>query len=199
MDGEQPADPPNDAPRVDHPNDAPDDPESFVAENLDRYASTQGVLPDRLESFGDTYRDQGYLSRDQLYDIAYESSTRSAYHVRNNPEERCREVTRNVLSVEGDFSQVQLVAGLRGFKAPTASCVLAALDGDRHAVVDTRVWASLERLGYLDGRKESFDAADYVAMIEPIRALAARAGYRPVTVGYALFAYDAHVREGTLH
>jgi len=77
--------------------------------------------------------------------------------------------------------------------------VLGALDGDRHAVVDTRVWASLERLGYLDGRKESFDADDYVTMIGPIRDIAAETGHRAVDVGYALFAHDAHVREGTLH
>ena len=108
-------------------------------------------------------------------------------------------MTRNARSVEGDFSAIQLLTGLSGFKAPTASCVLAALDGDRHAVVDTRVWASLERLGSLDGRKESFDADDYVTMIEPIREIAETTGHRAVDVGYALFAHDAHVREGTLH
>ncbi|AEH38851.1 hypothetical protein [Halopiger xanaduensis] len=173
--------------------------ESFVATNLERYADTQGVLPERLEEFGATYREQGYLTRKQLYDIAYESSTRSAYHVERNPPERCRTVTANVLAVDDDFSKIQLLTGLTGFKAPTASCVLTASDPDRHAVVDTRVWASLERLGYLEGRKESFDAADYVAMIEPIRAIAAETGYSVADVGYALFAYDAEVREGTLH
>ena len=172
---------------------------ALVDEYLDYYEQTQGVLPDRLAEFGDSYREQGHLTREQLYDIAYESSTRSAYHVEKNPEARCREVTENVLAVEGDFSKVQLVTGLSGFKAPTASCVLAALDPDRHAVVDTRVWASLDRLDYLDGRKESFDAADYVTMIEPIRTIAADTGYTPVEVGYALFAYDDKVREGTLH
>ncbi|GAA0721570.1 hypothetical protein J2744_000281 [Halorubrum trapanicum] len=180
-----------------HPS--PDDLDAFVAENLDRYAETQGLLPERLEEFGETYRSQGHLTRDQLYEIAYASSTRSAYHVETNPESRCREVTRNARAVDGDFSTIRLLTGLSGFKAPTASCVLAALDGDRHAVVDTRVWASLERLGYLDGRKESFDAADYVAMIEPIREIVDKTDYRAVDVGYALFAYDDHVREGTLH
>jgi hypothetical protein len=177
----------------------PDDLGAFVAENLDRYAETQGVLPERLEEFGERYRSQGHLTREQLYEIAYESSTRSAYHVRKNSERRCREVTRNARLVDGDFSTIHLITGLSGFKAPTASCVVAALDGDRHAVVDTRVWASLERLGYLDGRKESFAAADYVTMIEPIREIADEAGRRAVDVGYALFAHDAHVREGTLH
>jgi len=173
--------------------------EEFVAENLEYYADTQGVLPGRLEAFGERYREQGHLTREQLYEIAYESSTRSAHHVETNPEARCREVTRNVLIVDGDFSKIQLLAGLSGFKAPTASCILAALDGDRHAVVDTRVWASLERTGYVTGRKETFDAGDYVTMMEPIREIAAETGYRPVDVGYALFAHDDRVREGTLH
>jgi len=173
--------------------------EEFVADNLAYYGETQGVPPERLAEFGSAYREQGYLTRDQLYDIAYESSTRSAYHVETNPEARCREVTENVLAVDGDFSKIQLLTGLSGFKAPTASCVLAALDGDRHAVVDMRVWAALERQGYFDGRTESFDAADYVTMIEPIREIAAETGYTPVEVGYALFAYDDKVREGTLH
>jgi thermostable 8-oxoguanine DNA glycosylase len=173
--------------------------EEFVAENLDYYEGTQGVFPGRLEEFGETYRSQGCLTRDQLYEIAYESSTRSAYHVESNPAERCEEVTENVRRVEGDFSKIQLLTGLSGFRAPTASCVLAALDGERHAVVDTRVWASLERTGYLDGRKETFDADDYVTMIEPVREIAAETGYTAVDVGYALFAYDDKVREGTLH
>ena len=173
--------------------------DAFVAEYLDAYGDTQGVLPERLDEFGEQYRQQGHLTRQQLYDIAYESSTRSAYHVESNPESRCREVTENVRVVEGDFSKIQLVTGLSGFKAPTASCVLAALDPERHAVVDTRVWAALDRLDYLDGRQESFDAADYVTMIEPIRTIADDTGYTPAEVGYALFAYDDDVREGRLH
>ncbi|MDY6779878.1 MAG: hypothetical protein SV760_04915, partial [Halobacteria archaeon] len=128
----------------------------FVDDYLDYYSETQGVLPERLQEFGETYREQGYLTRDQLYEIAYESSTRSAYHVRENPKERCENVTRKVLWIEendtDDFSQIALISALKGFKAPTASCVTTALNPERHAVVDTRVWASLERLGYLDTR-----------------------------------------------
>lgn len=171
----------------------------LIATYLDRYDQTQGVLPGRLDEWGEQYRDQGYLTRSQLYDIAYESSTRSAYHVEKNPGDRCREVTANVLAVEGDFSKIQLLTGLSGFKAATASCVLTALDPDRHAVVDTRVWATLERFDHLSGRKKQFDAADYVAMIEAIRAVAAETGHTPAEVGYALFAYDVDHREGALH
>lgn len=190
-----------------HPDDdedgtngsSPQATEAFIRRHLDRYAETQGVLPERLQSFGDRYREQGYLTREQLYEIAYESSTRSAHYVERNTKERCREVTANVLAVDGDFSAMRLLTGLSGFKAPTASCVLTALDPDQHAVIDTRVWASLDRLDRLDGRKESFDADDYVTTIEPIRDIAAETGHTVAEVGYALFAHDAHVREGTLH
>ncbi|WP_276273277.1 hypothetical protein [Haloarcula litorea] len=172
---------------------------ALVERSLAEYEATQGLDPDWLDEVGATYREQGYLTREQLYDLAYASSTRSAHHVETNPEARCREVTRNVRRVDGDFSQIQLLSGLSGFKAPTASAVLTALDPDRHAVVDTRVWASLDRLGYLEGRKESFDAADYVTMIESIRDIAAETGHAADEVGYALFAYDVAEREGTLH
>jgi len=170
-----------------------------VEEYLDFYSETQGVLPEKLDDFGEKFREQGFLTREQLYDIAFESSTRSAYHVRKNPKVRCKEVTSNVLEMEGDFSQIALIEALKGFKAPTASCVLAALDPEKHAVVDTRVWASLERMDYLDSRKESFTASDYVEMMKHIREIADKTGYRPVDIGYALFAYDVDKREGTLH
>ena len=174
----------------------------FVDEYLDVYDETQGVLPERLEEFGRAFRDQGHLTQDDLYEIAYESSTRSAHHVRRNPDRVCVEVTRNVLALEDDgddFSQIALLSSLHGFKAPTASCVTAALAPERHAVVDTRVWASLERAGRVEGRKETFDAFDYRTMMDDIRDIARETGHAPVDVGYALFAHDYDVREGTLH
>lgn len=36
-------------------------------------------------------------------------------------------------------------------------------------------------------------------MIGPIREIASEAGYASAEVGYALFAYDVEVRDGTLH
>ncbi len=173
--------------------------DDLISKYLDIYSETQGVLPDKLNELGEIYREQGYLRREQLYKLAYENSTRSAYHVEKNPEQRCRDVTKNILELQDDFSRIALISALKGFKAPTSSCVLTALNPEKHAVVDTRVWASLERLGYLEDRKESFDASDYCIMIKHIRDIADKTGYTPAEVGYALFAYDYEVREGTLH
>jgi thermostable 8-oxoguanine DNA glycosylase len=172
---------------------------AFIEKYLKVYSETQGLLPEKMKEFQDWYSEQGYLTREQLYQIAYESSTRSAYHVRKNPVERCENVTRNIKQIEDDFSKIALISSLKGFKAPTASCVVTALDPEKHAVVDTRVWASLERLGYVEGRKETFDADDYVTMIEPIREIAEETGFTPEKVGYALFAHDYDVRKGNLH
>lgn len=170
-----------------------------VEKYLELYSETQGLIPEKLEEYGEKFRRQGFLTQDQLYEIAYESSTRSAYHVRKNSENICKEVTGNILEAEGDFSKIALASSLKGFKAPTASCILTALNPEKHAVVDTRVWASLERLGYVEGRKESFDSFDYIEMIGPIREIAEEQGCSAAEVGYALFAHDYQKREGTLH
>ena len=170
-----------------------------VEKYLDYYGETQGLLPEKLEKFREAYSEKGFLTREQLYELAFHSSTRSAYHVRKNPEQRCRDVTANILKLEDDFSQIALIEALKGFKAPTASVILTVKDPERHAVVDTRVWASLERLDYFDERKESFDPDDYVKMIGPIREIAEKTGFKPIEVGYALFAFDDKVREDTLH
>ena len=173
--------------------------QDFIERYLDIYSDTSGVRPEKVRNWGETLRNQGYLTRKQLYDIAYESSTRSAYHVKKNPEELCREVTSQLLGIDGDFASIAVVSALKGFQAPTASCVLAAENPERHAIVDTRVWASLERLGRFEERKESFDAFDYVRMIEEIREISEDMDFSPEKVGYALFAHDVERREGTLH
>lgn len=170
-----------------------------IEKYLDFYSKTQGLLPEKLEEYREKFQENGFLAQQDLYELAYESSTRSAHHVRKNSEERCRQVTSNLFKVEDDFSQIALIEALKGFKAPTASVVLTVKNPDRHAVVDTRVWASLERLGYLEGRKESFTADDYVKMMEPIREIAEDTGFSTGKVGYALFAMDVDKREGTLH
>lgn len=171
----------------------------FIKENLEYYSQTQGLVPSELDKHGQKYHKKGFLSREQLYEIAFMSSSRSAYHVRKNSESKCEEVTADLLRVEGDYSKIALICSLSGFKTPTGSCVLAALDPERHAVVDTRVWASLERLDYLDERKESFNPQDYISMIGPLRDIADKTGFMCSEVGYALFAYDVKVREGNLH
>ena len=39
----------------------------LLTEYRERYDQTQGLVPDRLAEFGRRYREQGHLTRDQLY------------------------------------------------------------------------------------------------------------------------------------
>lgn len=171
----------------------------FIQKYLEVYKETQGILPEKLKGYRDKYEQQGHLTRKQLYEIAFESSTRSAHYVKNNKKEYCIEVTENLSRIKGDYSKIALIESLKGFKAPTASCILTIIDPRKHAIVDTRVWAALERKNYVNGRKETFNAEDYVEMIKHIRKISKKTKYAPEKIGYALFAYDYEVREGTLH
>ncbi len=173
--------------------------EKLVKEYLDFYSQTQGILPHTLEKYRQKYFEQGFLEKEDLYNLAYKSSTRSAHHVNRNPEYLCKEVTSNLGNVNGDFSQIALITALKGFKPPTASVILTVKNPENHAIVDTRVWASLERLDFLEGHRETFGPEHYVTMIKHIREISKNTGYTPEQVGYALFAYDVDKREGTLH
>jgi HD superfamily phosphohydrolase len=54
-------------------------------------------------------------------------------------------------------------------------------------------------LGVMHTSGRTFDADDYVTMIETIREIAEETGFTPEKVGYALFAHDYNVRERNLH
>ncbi|MFW5987952.1 MAG: hypothetical protein ACOCQA_00775 [bacterium] len=66
-------------------------------------------------------------------------------------------------------------------------------------MIDTRVWATLWRLGYFVEEKESFKIVDYLRIIEIVRRMAAESNHTTAEIGYALFAYDVVHREGNLH
>lgn len=170
-----------------------------IRKYLEQYPDTNGILPKKLEKYREELQSNQYLTCDQLYQLAYESSTRSAHYVKKNSDQLCKNITSNLFQVEDDFSQIRLITGLKGFKAPTGSIILALKNPEKHAVVDTRVWASLERLNYFQTRKESFDSMDYIKMIESIRDIAEDSPFTTEQIGFALFAYDVNMREGTLH
>jgi len=166
---------------------------------LDEYENTNGLYPDELMKIGELYHEKGYLSKDELYQLAHLNSTRSSYHVKKNPEDRVEKVTEVAYSIKDDFCRLALLNSLHGIGIPTASAVLTALDDKKHCVIDTRVWATLWRLDYFDQEKESFKADDYLNIIEIVRKMADQSKYSTAEIGYALFAYDAVHREGNLH
>lgn len=170
-----------------------------ISKYLEIYPETSGLYPQKLEQIGEKYHQKGYLSKEELYQLAHLNSTRSSYHVKKNPAARVEKVTEVTYQLEDEFCQLALLVSLQGVGTPTASAILTSLDDATYAVVDTRVWATLYKLGYFDREKERFKPDDYLKMIELIRKIAKQEGFKVAEVGYALFAYDVIHREGTLH
>lgn len=166
---------------------------------LEIYPDTSGLYPEKLKAIGDKYHQKGYLTKDELYELAHLNSTRSSYHVKKNPKNRVEKVTEIAYNIDDDFSKIALLSSLKGVGTPTASAIITSLDDVRHCVIDTRVWATLHHMGYFKKEKESFKAEDYISIIKIVRSLAQEEGMKVSEIGYALFAYDVVHREGTLH
>lgn len=166
---------------------------------LGEYNETAGIYPEGLKEIGKKYHDKGYLTKEELYDLAHLNSTRSSYHVKKNPDARVEKVTEVAYELDDEFCQLALYTSLTGIGTPTASAILTSLDDKVHCVIDTRVWATLWRLGYFVEEKESFKPEDYIKIIDVVRKLTADTKFTVAEVGYALFAYDVVNREGNLH
>jgi len=169
------------------------------SEYLDEYSNTNGLYPEELIEIGKKYHKKGYLTKNELYQLAHLNSTRSSYHVKKNPEGRVEKVTEVAYNIDDEFCELTLYTGLTGIGIPTATAILTCLDDEKHCVIDTRVWATLWRLGYFDEEKENFKADDYLKIIKIVRKMAAESDYTTAEIGYALFAYDVVHREGNLH
>lgn len=163
------------------------------------YPETSGLYPEKIKAIGDKYHDKGYLTKEELYNLAHLNSTRSSYHVKKNPASRVEKVTAIAYGIDDDFAKIALLNSLKGVATPTASAILTSLDDRRHCVIDTRVWATLYQLGYFENEKERFEPADYVKIIDIVRKMADESEFTVAEIGYALFAYDVEHRKGNLH
>ena len=166
---------------------------------LKEYDQTSGLYPEELIKIGEKYHSKGYLTKEELYQLAHLNSTRSSYHVKKNPASRVKKVTEAAYQLEDDFCRLALYTSLMGIGTPTASAILTALDSKKHCVIDTRVWATLYNLDYFDTEKESFKLDDYLKIMKIVRKLAAKSNFSTAEIGYALFAYDVVHRDGNLH
>lgn len=166
---------------------------------LKEYEQTSGLYPDELMKIGEKYHNKGYLTKEELYQLAHLNSTRSSYHVKKNPAPRVEKVTEAAYQLDDDFCRLALLTALSGIGTPTASAVLTSLNPENHCVIDTRVWATLYNLNYFEKEKESFKPEDYLKIMEIVREMAAESEYNTAEIGYALFAYDTVHRKGNLH
>ncbi len=160
---------------------------------FDQYIAEHGMRPGHIEVYGKTYRQQGYLTQQNLHDVTSHISAHSARYMTQNTEQACRDATADARQTPHDASKISVLCGLHGISVPTASYILTALDPLNNAIVTKRVWASLNYLGYVDADRATLTADDYVTAIRHIRSIAAEEACTAAAVGYALAAHGQDV------
>src|SRR6056297_2909436 len=81
---------------------------------LKEYDQTTGLYPEELMKIGKKYHKKGYLTKEELYQLAHLNSTRSSYHVKKNPARRVEKVTEIAYKINHEFSQLVLYTSLKG-------------------------------------------------------------------------------------
>ena len=102
--------------------------EQTSAENM---IIEQGLMDLRCE-----VQERGYLTKEELYRVAYWKTTRKSKIVKENSEEFVKEVTTKVFDATDDFEKLYDLTALRGIGEERASAILHLLDKDQYPILD---------------------------------------------------------------
>ena len=85
--------------------------------------------------------DRGYMTKEELAEVAYWKAPRSARHVKRNAEEYVVEVTRFAFGTAGERAKIQSLTMLDGVLWPTASVILHLFHREPYPnVIDLTGW-----------------------------------------------------------
>jgi len=142
---------------------------------------------------------RGYLTADELYDIARIKSPRRAQEVKRNTAAEIAQLTESAFSISSPVAAVAILTALQGVGVPTASAILAWTFPAKFGVIDQRAWASLQKFKILEGsrkRKMWFSLADWRLYHDQIINIASKATrildsiITPQSVDLWLYHYD---------
>jgi hypothetical protein len=96
----------------------------------------------RLAHIGEAARAQGFLTRDQLHEVALWKSKRRAALVHENEESFVREITEFAFRSKHEQSRIGSLVLLAGVHYPTASVVLHFCVDESYPILDFRaIWS----------------------------------------------------------
>ena len=86
--------------------------------------------------------DRGYMTKEELAEVAYWKAPRSARHVKRNAEEYVVEVTRFAFGTACERARIQSLTMLDGVLWPTASVILHLFHREPYQILDFRaLWS----------------------------------------------------------
>ena len=90
----------------------------------------------------------GYLHKDELYDLVYWKSSKSAHWINHNCESFVKEVTAEAFCLNDDWEKLKKLTGsyrgLKGVGVPVASAILHFYDRKKYPIVDKHALCTLE-------------------------------------------------------
>ena len=89
----------------------------------------------------------GYLRKDELYDLVYWKSSRSARWINDNCKSCVKEITAKAFCLNDDWEKLKKLVysygGLKGVGVPVASAILHFYDKDDYPIVDKHALCTL--------------------------------------------------------
>jgi hypothetical protein len=178
--------------------------DALIAECEEGYRNTLlGDPSPQLKDAGAAARERGYLTRNELIEIAAWKSPRSKRRVRQNSSEDTEAVTETAFQIAAQFREAPFAAAaflcqLSGVQLPTASTLLTVWDPNDFGIIDIRAWSSL--CSTRSGSSVAPKARDYDVYIKVLRQVATSRKCTCREVEMALYAYwDRQQRGGNLY
>ena len=89
----------------------------------------------------------GYLHKDELYDLVYWKSNKSAHWINHNCESFVKEITTKAFCLNDDWKKLKKLTGsyggLKGVGPPVASAILHLYDRKKYPILDKHALCSL--------------------------------------------------------
>lgn len=153
----------------------------------------------RMPHAGDAIRARGYLTPDELYQIARWKSPRKAKLIQQNPPGLVEAVSQTALRYVAEYPlhTMRLLVALDGVAEATASTVLTVVDPINFGVMDIRAWQVLSCWDSQRFRRKDqsiFSATEFGRYLDTIRELARRANMTCREVDMALWMWGRSIR-----
>ncbi|MDP9180998.1 MAG: hypothetical protein M3O21_04680 [Chloroflexota bacterium] len=141
---------------------------------------------------------QGFLSQEDLHDLALWKSERSAGNVRRNDRSFVEKLTRTALRLADDPElpasvPISVLTLLDGVRVPTASVILTVWHPDRYGIIDRNAWSALFNRPQV--RTREFEPREYDYYLQILRELADITRVTPREVDMALYRWWIEERE----
>lgn len=135
---------------------------------------------------------KGFLSINDLFEIARWKSSRRAADVRNNKKREVKNVTRTVFESDCPESKIRELDNLKGVGIPIGSAVLCMHNPENCGVIDIRAWNTLNKLdtSFIKKKISYFKIKDFGKYLYKIRNLAKQNKMTCRQIDMALWAWD---------